>query len=260
MRPIRLVLCFVLLALNAAALSAQPTFPPLTGRVVDQANLLPASVQRDLSEKLAAYERANGTQVVVATITDTGGLPIDMYGYQLGRHWGIGEKGKDNGALLIVVPSQKKVRIEVGYGLEGRLTDALTFNIIDQIILPQFRQGNFTQGIVAGTNAILQALGGKYEPRQAGHHRRHHSWSGLLFLLVIGFGFLPMLFGGGRRGRGGRYYRRGRGFGSGLLLGGLLGGLGGRGFGGGFGGGGFGGGGFSGGGGSFGGGGASGGW
>lgn len=264
MRPFRMTLLFCLFAASAVAFGAQPTFPPLTGRVVDDANMLPASVQQQLSEKLAAYERANGTQLVVVTLKNTGGLPIDMYGYQLGRHWGIGQKGKDNGALLIVVPSQKKVRIEVGYGLEGRLTDALTFNIIDQIILPQFRQGQFAQGIVAGTNAILQALGGKYEPRQAGHHRRHHSWGGLMLLLMLGFGFLPMLFGGGRRGPGGRYYRRGPGFGSGLLLGGLMGGMmGGRGFGGGFGGfggGGFGGGGFSGGGGSFGGGGASGGW
>lgn len=257
-RALRPVLFLCLLATGALAFGAQPKFPPLTGRVVDQAGMLSAGTQRTLSEKLAAHERATGQQVVVAVLDDLGGVPIDQYGYQLGRHWQLGQKGKDNGVLLLVAAKAHKVRIDVGYGLEGQLTDALTFNIIDQIILPQFREGHYEQGIVAGTNAILQALGGQYKPRTA-HHARHRS-GGWLMLLLLGMGFLPLIlrpFGYGR-------YRR-RGFGSGLLLGGLMGGMigrgfGGGGFGGGFGGGGFGGGGFSGGGGSFGGGGASGGW
>lgn len=250
---LRLIAICCLLAVGVPAFAAQPHFPPLTGRVVDDAGLLSPDVQRQLSEKLAGHERATGQQVVVATLNSLDGMSIDEYGYQLGRYWRIGQKGKDNGVLLIVAPKQKKVRIEVGYGLEGTLTDALTFNIIDQIILPQFREGHFQAGIVAGTDAILQALGGQYKPRTA--HHRHRSGGFLLFLLIFFF-FLPRIlrpFGYGR-------YRR-RGFGSGLLLGGLLGGMMGGGFrGGGFGGGGFGGGGFSGGGGSFGGGGASGGW
>lgn len=263
MRNLRIPILCCLLAFSAFAFAAQPEFPPLTGRVVDQAGLLSPSVQQQLTRKLAAYQRANGTQVVVVTLKDLGGLPIDQYGYQLGRHWGIGQKGKDTGALLIVAPNQKKVRIEVGYGLEGRLTDALTFNIIDQIILPHFRQGDYQAGIVAGTNAVLQALGGKFKPRET-HETRHRSFGGLLMLLMLGIGFLPMLFGRSPRGPGGfGRHRRGPGLGTGLLLGGLMGGMmGGRGGfgGGGFGGGGFGGGGFSGGGGSFGGGGASGSW
>jgi uncharacterized protein len=252
MRITPAVLFFCLLAVSTLAWAAQPQFPPLTGRVVDRADLLSPAVEQQLSEKLAAHERATGEQVVVATINNLGGLSIDQYGYRLGRHWGIGQKGKDNGVLLIVAPKVRKVRIEVGYGLEGQLTDALTFNITDQIILPQFKQGHYAKGIVAGTNAIVQALGGQYKPRSA-HHTRHRS-GGFLMLLLLGFGFLPLIlrpFGYGR-------YRR-RGFGSGLLMGGLMGGMIGRGFGGG-GFGGFGGGGFSGGGGSFGGGGATGSW
>jgi uncharacterized protein len=262
-RVFRLAAVLCLLAASAAAFAAQPTFPKLTGRVVDNAGLLSQSVQQQLSRKLAAYARANGTQVVVVTLKSLHGLPIDEYGYQLGRHWGIGQKGKNNGALLIVAPNEKKthgkVRIEVGYGLEGKLTDALTFNIINQVIVPQFKQGHYAKGIVAGTNDILKALGGKYKPRQA--HRRHRNpLGGLLMIVLLGCGFLPLIlspFGYGR------YRHRRHGFGSGLLMGGLMGGMMGGMMGGGFGGGGFGGGGlggFAGGGGSFGGGGAMGGW
>lgn len=258
MRSIRSILIVCLLAASGIAIAAQPSFPKLTGSVVDQANLLPAKVERQLSQNLRGYAEANGTQIVVATIKDLHGVPIDQYGYQLGRDWGIGQKGKDNGALLIVAPKEKKVRIEVGYGLEGRLTDAVSFNIVNQVILPQFKQGHYAQGIVAGTNAMVEAAGGDYQPKTAREPSRHRS-GGWMLLLLLGFGFLPLIlrpFGYGR-------YRR-RGFGSGLLMGGLMGGMmggmmGGRGFGGGLGGGGFGGG-FTGGGGSFGGGGAMGGW
>lgn len=244
------VLFVCLLAVSTLACAAQPQFPPLTGRVVDQAGLLSQTVERKLAAKLAAHEQATSQQLVVVTLKSLDGLTISQYGYRLGRHWGIGQKGKDNGTLLIVAPNERKVRIEVGYGLEGTLTDALSFNIIDQVILPKFRKGQMQAGIVAGTNAILSALGGEYTPQQAapqgaGHQR---SFGGLLMLLILGLGFLPMLFGGGSR----RRRHGGHGLASGFLLGSMMG----SGFGGGLGGGG----GFGGGGGGFGGGGAGGGW
>ena len=249
------------LAAQNALDAGMPPFPALTGPVVDEAHLLPGDVLGQLSQKLAAYSHDNGTQVVVVTLPTLNGYPIRYYGYQLGRHWGIGQKGKDNGVLLIVDTGEKRVDIEVGYGLEGTLTDAQTFLIIHNVILPRFRQGDFAGGITAGTDTILSVLGG-HQQIIAQQQVRERSGTGFLMFLILLFVFLPLLR--AIFGRGGYGYR---GWGGGwlgwlalgMLSGGRGGGFGGGGLGGGgFGGGGFGG--FSGGGGSFGGGGASGGW
>jgi uncharacterized protein len=235
----RSLLAFVIILFCSAALAF--SFPALTGRVVDAAHILSAATVEQLDQTLLAYEQQSTNQVVVATIPSLEGGTIEDYGYQLGRAWGIGQKGKDNGAVLIVAPIERKVRIEVGYGLEGTLTDALSNAIIQSIILPDFRSGNMEKGIIDGTRAIVAALGGKLSdsPELGPTDNSHNLSNGVLILGVIIFlifrifilpwwfpTFLP--FGGGRSG----------------------------GFSGGFGGGG----GFSGGGGSFGGGGASGGW
>lgn len=250
---------------QANALDAgMPPFPALTGPVVDTAHLLPADVFNSLSQQLASYSQSTGTQLVVVTLPTLKGYPIDMYGYQLGRHWGIGEKGKNNGALLIVDAGEKQMRIEVGYGLEGTLTDAASFEIIHNIMTPYFKQGNYAGGITAGVSAILGVLGHQQQAVQQ-QRVRNSSGTGLLMLIIIGIALLPLIFAifsrGGRGGPGG-YGTGGSGMGwLGWMALGMLGGSLGRG--GGFGGGGFGGGGFggfSGGGGSFGGGGASGGW
>lgn len=240
--------------------AAMPAFPALSGPVVDTAKLLPADVNAALAQKLAAYAQTTGNQLVVVTLPTLNGYDISDYGYQLGRHWGIGQKDKNNGALLIVDVAEKKVRIEVGYGLEGMLTDALSFQIVHNIIAPKFKQGDFAGGIVAGTQAILAVLGDKAAAQQQ-QQTRQRSGTGLLMLLIIAFALWPLIaaiFGKGGRGGPGGGLGGGSGWLAWLALGMLSGGMG-RG-GGGFGGGGFGGGGFSGGGGSFGGGGASGGW
>ncbi len=241
--------------------AGMPPFPALTGPVVDDAHLLPADVFEQLSEKLAAYSQANGSQVVVVTLPTLNGYPIADYGYQLGRHWGIGQKGKNNGVLLIVDAGERQIRIEVGYGLEGTLTDAQSFLIIHNVITPRFRNGDFAGGITAGADAILAVLGGHQLAQQ--QQVRDQGGTGFLMFLILLFVFLPLLralFGRGGWGSAGR----GGGAWLGWLLLGMLSGGGGRrggGFdGGGFGGGGGGFGGFSGGGGSFGGGGASGSW
>ncbi|HEX6550532.1 MAG TPA: TPM domain-containing protein [Gammaproteobacteria bacterium] len=234
-----------------------PPFPELSGPVVDTAHLLPADVNAALSQKLADYARRSGTQLVVVTLPTLNGYDIADYGYQLGRHWGIGQKGKNNGVLLIVDAGEKKLRIEVGYGLEGTLTDAISFQIVHNIIAPKFKQGDFTGGIEAGSDAILSVLGDQAAVQQQ-QQTRQRSGTGLLMLLIIAFALWPLIaaiFGKGGRG--------GPGSGSGWLAWlalGMLSNMGGRRGGGGFGGGFGGGGGFSGGGGSFGGGGASGGW
>ena len=235
-------------AAQSALNAGMPAFPALSGPVVDQAHLLPGDVLDSLSRKLAAYSRETGNQLVVVTLPTLDGYPIDYYGYQLGRHWGIGQKGKNNGVLLIVDAGEKQVRIEVGYGLEGTLTDAQSFGIIHNVIVPRFRKGDFAGGIVAGTEGILSVLGDRRHA-VAQQRLRDRSGTGFLMLLIVLFALSPLLraiF--GRGGRGGP----GSGGGSGWLGWMALGMLGGA-LGGGFGG-------FSGGGGSFGGGGASGGW
>ena len=153
-------LLIFLLILATPGLASEPKFPPLTGRVVDEAGVLDSRTVGELTLMLADHERDTSQQVVVVTLRSLQGYTIEDYGYQLGRHWGIGQKGANNGALLIVAPKEHKVRIEVGYGLEGTLTDAISSTIIQNYILPSFKRGDYSAGIVAGTTAILSVLGG----------------------------------------------------------------------------------------------------
>ncbi len=154
------ILCFALVFAPASTHAATPTFPPLTGRVVDNAHLLDAATTASIDGKLAALEQKTGIQLVVVTLPTLQGYEIADYGYQLGRAWGIGQKGKNNGALLIVAPNEHQVRIEVGYGLEGTLTDAVSRLIIENTILPRFRVNDFAGGISRGVDDIAQVLSG----------------------------------------------------------------------------------------------------
>lgn len=136
-------------------------FPVLTGRVVDEANVLdPKSVDRiaAISERL---EKQTGVQLVAVTVPDLQGRAIEEYGYQLGRHWQIGRKDHDDGVLLIAAPNEREVRIEVGYGLEGILTDAVSRLIIQDAILPYFKKNDLPGGMVNGAEAINALLAGK---------------------------------------------------------------------------------------------------
>ena len=264
---IRTLLAALALLLVAGPAAAQD-FPALTGRVVDAANIIPDADEAALTRKLEAVEQASTRQLVVATVPSLGGYPIEDYGYQLGRKWGIGQKGINNGIILLVAPNERKVRIEVGYGLEPIMTDALSGEIIRDQILPRFKAQDYPGGINAGADAIIAQLQAPAEQaeqkalaaRQRQSSRGSSGGDGSPFPLffwgiVLAFILLRMMA-GGRRGR--RYRRRGVWvWGPGIGGGG---GWGGGSSGGGFGGFGGGGGGFSGGGGSFGGGGASGGW
>lgn len=189
--PALAVIAAVVLLLAGAARAAEPEFPPLTGRVVDAAGILSASVQDQLTQMLARQQALTGQQIVVVTLSSLQGLTIEEFGYQLGRHWGIGQKGQDNGALLIVAPNEKKVRIEVGYGLEDRLTDAASRTIIDQQILPRFRQGDFSAGTLQGAAAILRVLGS--DQATAASSKRTNAIDGQTIFLVVFFGFFVVL-------------------------------------------------------------------
>ena len=259
------------LAFAATAHAAPLTFPTLSGRVVDDAHVLPPATVAALEDKLKGLQDQTSRQLVVVTLPSLQGDDIADYGYQLGRKWGVGQKGTNNGALFIIVPSEHKVRIEVGYGMEGILTDALTSVILQTQVLPAFKVGDIPGGVTAGTDAIIQqmsadpstaeqkaadaaAQANQLQQQSYGHHRSRSPISGIFSIIFVVF-VLISIFGRGRRGG------MGGGFWPLLFLGGMMGGggrndddFGGGGFGGG------GGGGFSGGGGSFGGGGSSGSW
>ncbi len=156
--------CLLLLtvALPGTA-SAAPKFPELTGRIVDQLGILTAADRAEIEETLRALDAKSSDQIVVVTLRSLDGYAIEDYGYQLGRHWKIGQVGTNNGVLLIVAPNDRKVRIEVGRGLEPQLTDTLSKLIIDNAILPAFRRGDFTGGIKAGVRDIRDVLLGDAE-------------------------------------------------------------------------------------------------
>jgi len=159
-RPLTILLAILILALAHTGIFAQPGFPALTGRVVDEANLVDAATRQDLTAKLAALEAKTTDQFVIVTVKSLGGRSIEDYGVNLGRTWKIGQAGKNNGVLLIVAPNERKVRIEVGYGLEGTLTDAIAKYIIESSIIPRFKAGDFVGGIKRGAEDIIQVLSG----------------------------------------------------------------------------------------------------
>ena len=233
------------------------SFPPLTGRVVDQANLLKPEERAALEAKLKAHEDRTTDQVVVATLRSLEGSSIEDYANRLFRHWQLGQKDKDNGALLLVAPQERNVRIKVGYGLEGALTDALSKVIITTAIAPQFQKGNFAGGINAGVDAMLSILTGDAEEWHRRAEVREDDATSIdpviaFVVLLILFFLISRMMGAGH-GRGVRRGRRGPWI---VTTGGWPGGGGWSRGGGGWSGGG----GFSGGGGSSGGGGASGSW
>jgi uncharacterized protein len=236
----------VLLLIVGGAYAADLVFPPLSGRVVDDAGILSPQTSNQIGQMLAQREQATGEQIVVATVKSLQGHAIEDFGYQLGRHWGIGQKGRDNGAILLVAPNERKVRIEVGYGLEGRLTDAQSRVIIEQVILPAFRRGDFDAGVRDGAVAMLRVLGGEQPVTGAQKMGDSRLFLALFipFWCLVFFGIWGVVLAGMWRHRNDPHWRQQHG--SVFWVGGSSGSSGG--------------GGFSGGGGSFGGGGASGSW
>jgi len=190
---LRIPLAALVVAIGLVLLpaSAAPTFPELTGRVVDDAGLLSPEDAEALIAELKALEDKSSDQLVVVTLPSLQGDTIEDFGYQLGRHWGIGTAKLDSGVLLIVAPNERKVRIEVGYGLEPILTDALTKIIIENAILPRFREGNFPGGIKDGVRDIALALTGdaaEVEDRAKARHDADDAsidWVTVLIYLAI---------------------------------------------------------------------------
>lgn len=275
----------LLLLSGAAARPASAlNVPPLTGRVNDTAHILSPGSVRVLEQTLTSLEQTDSTQIVVLTIPSLQGESLEPYALKVAETWKIGQKGVDNGALLLIAVQDRKIRIETGYGLEGRLTDLVAGRIIRERITPAFKRGNYDQGVIEGVAAMAAAVKGEYAGKGDRKTGSRPDPAGLLAFLVIGLFFIGNAF---RRKKilaaaAGGVYAPVVGLFFPLLSGwllllllipaGIIGALAasvlaGAGssrspvfFPGGFGGGSFGGGGFSGGGGGFGGGGASGGW
>ncbi len=262
-------LLFATLAAWGAARAQDAAIPPLTARVTDTVGLLTAEQRASLEAVLAEYERQKGTQIAVLAVSSTAPETIEQYGIRVADAWKVGRKGTADGVILIVAkdnPSDlRRLRIEVGKGVEGAIPDAYAKRILDEDIVPHFRQGDFYGGLVAGVSRIKGLLEGESLPPPQRRQQPAASGGGfgiglpLLFLLFV---VVPLLFRGRSRRMG--YVAGDRALNRSIgpfIAGAVLGNLTGRG--GGFGGGGFGGGGgggFSGGGGDFGGGGASGNW
>ena len=171
--------------------------PPLTGRIVDLAGLLAPTVEASLSAELAMHERRTGNQIAVLTLLSLEGESLEEYSHRVATTWKLGQKGGDNGVLLLVVPRERRLRIEVGYGLEGKLTDAQTSRIIRNTIVPHFKAGDIAGGITEGLKAIVGTLEGT-EPltgRPPGTDREtNHAWNALVIAMIIG-AFIGLMVG-----------------------------------------------------------------
>jgi uncharacterized protein len=199
------------LSLLAAPATAQ-TFPKLTGRVVDQANIIPTTEEANLNIQLEQLEKTTGHQLVVATVDSLDGNDITDYGYRLGREWKIGNAEKDDGVVFLIAPNERRMNISVGYGLEPVLTDALSGRIIRDIVTPKFKAGDMPGGIQDGVNAIAQQI--QLPPEEAAARAAAADKAerdraddgdigGLIFIgfIVFFFFILPMLSAFGRRGK-----------------------------------------------------------
>jgi len=189
----RIAIGFLGLALALPALALD--FPTLSGRVVDEAGILNAATHAALTQKLADFEAKTTDQLVVVTLKSLQGTSIEDFGVQLGRHWQIGQKAKNNGVLLIVAPNERQVRIEVGYGLEDTLTDAVSRLIIENAILPRFRANDVPGGITRGVDDIISVLSGdaaEWKQRAAKRPEPQHGWSLILILILMFQGYVAV--------------------------------------------------------------------
>jgi uncharacterized protein len=172
--------------------------PALKGRVNDYAAILSPATRSQLEQALAAFEAAESTQIVVLTIPSLQGESIETFSMQVAEQWRIGQKKLDNGAILLIAKNDRKVRIEVGYGLEGRLTDLVAGRIIRDTIVPYFKAGDFDQGVISGVQAMMAAVKGEFEASKPARQPRSTNppYSGLPITLLVFIFFISQL---GRR-------------------------------------------------------------
>ena len=161
--------------------------PRLQGYVNDYAGMIGSSAKSKIEEGLKAFEQSDSTQLVILTIPSLEGENIEEFSIKVAEAWKIGQQQKDNGILLVVSKQERKIRVEVGRGLEGRLTDLMAGRIIDQVIKPRFKQGDFDAGFIAGASALISATRGEFKAEQRPIQRRQKGFPPFLtFLLFLG--------------------------------------------------------------------------
>jgi len=178
--------CVFSLASALTSLSFALDVPPLTGRVVDLAQVLPAELTASLARDLEAHESKTSNQVAVLILPSLEGEPLESFSHRVSTTWKLGQKGTDNGVLLLLALRERKVRIEVGYGLEGTLTDLRSSHIIRQEIVPRLRSGDLPGGIAAGVQAILDSIEGTYKADEglSGHARSSQEPTALQYVII----------------------------------------------------------------------------
>lgn len=235
MRAALATLALAALALPAAASIAE--VPENDGWVTDLAGLLTESQERSLESLAASYESGTGHEIAVLTVPSLGGEPIERLALEVGREWKIGKRGLNDGALIVVAKAERKMRIEVGRGLEGGLTDSIAGRIIRDVMRPEFKEGRFYEGIRGGLEATHAAIGGDYGPIERGQERKARKATFATLIMLLAFGFFAIAAARNRRRHGSRggmlypmmYGTSGRGVGGGGFSGGGFGGFGGGG-------------------------------
>ena len=193
---IKFLLGFLILSLvGIVSLQAAETLPPVPKQYFnDYANVVSPQVAKNLNLQLANFDQSTSNQIVVAIYPQFfSNSSLDDVAQQLYSTWHLGTKKNSNGVLLLVFPAEHKVRIQTGYGLEGALPDAICKRIIDEVMTPSFRQGNYNQGFTNGLNAIMKATQGEYQGKGPQKGKKPFSWTRLLFS-PLGFFFLFMIF------------------------------------------------------------------
>jgi len=189
--------CVLSLASALTSLSFALDVPSLTGRVVDLAHVLPPNTVESLTARLKAHEETTSNQVTVLVLPSLEGEPLESYSHRVATTWKLGQKGADNGVLLLVAMKERKIRIEVGYGLEGALTDARSAQIIRGEIVPRFRAGDAPGGVAAGVDAILKTIEGTYQSAEKAAPERDTDVIGQVVVavivgLVVGLGLMSV--------------------------------------------------------------------
>ena len=168
--------------------------PRLQGYVNDYARMISPPAKSKIEEALGAFEQSDSTQIVILTIPSLEGEDIENFGIKVGGSWKIGQKGKDNGAILIVSKQERRIRIEVGYGLEGKLTDLTAGRIIDLVIMPRFKQGDFDGGFIAGVSSLIDATRGELRAEQRPARRGQKGISPFLSIFLF-FAIFTLIMG-----------------------------------------------------------------
>jgi uncharacterized protein len=187
----------VMLFFPAVDIAAALDVPPLKGRVNDYGGILSSATISQLDFILKEFEASDSTQIVVLTIPSLKGDNLERFSLEAAEKWGVGQRGKDNGALLVISRDDRKLRIEVGYGLEGTLTDLVAGRIIRKVIAPQFRQGSFNQGVIDGVDAIIAAVKGEFQQgtnSASGKSDENFDFGALIILIIFFSSFIGTAF------------------------------------------------------------------